>query len=283
MTAVDDVRRRLRLTLEQLAGLAAAAAGHDPGPAGPSLHAAGVLTPDGPVPLAADLALCLRRPTLRLLVEAFGPQGPTVAEVVVSGEDVWSTDPWAGEPGDAATVWQRTDLQTLLWDLARLVGLRRAVPFDLPPVTADVGSLDGVLGALAASDAEHFEAVRTGIVVRTPERLAHLPEADRQALQVLLANLQAGWRITCFWGDPDAAGGARGLAVLDAGPLGYWRRTAPAEPMTVADLAPATPVRLEPADTAQLWRGLADLLPSSEELRRAADAAAPEVVPEPAT
>ncbi|MCW2608486.1 MAG: hypothetical protein JWO60_3179 [Frankiales bacterium] len=279
MTAVvDDVRRRLRLTLPELAGLSAAAAGHDPGPAGVALRASGLLTDDGPVPLALDLCRCLARPTLRLFVEVAAPQGPTVSEVVVSGEDVWHTEPWPGADETEPVVWQRTELNVLLWELARMVGLRRGPASDAPPVTADVGSLGRVLDLVTALPPEEADALRTAVLASSTEDLEHLSAADRTGLRLVVAHLQASWRITCFWGDLEVGadgrdrGGVRGLAVLDCGALGYWRRTAPVEPMTVADLDPATPVRLEPAGAPALWRALADLLPSGDEMRAAAAA-----------
>lgn len=280
MPAADTARRRLRLTLPELAGLSAAAAGHDPGPAGVALRAGGLLTDDGPLPLAVDLCRALARPTLRLFVEVTGPEGPTVSEVVVSGEEVWHTEPWPGQDPTEPVVWQHTELNVLLWELARLVGLRRGPAFDAPPVTADVGSLDRVLDLLALLEPDQAETVRTAALARSPEDLAHLTPADRAGVQLVVAHLQGSWRITCFWGDLEegatepARGGVRGLAVLDCGELGYWQRTAPVEPMTVADLDPATPVRLQPVGAPDLWQALADLLPSGAELRAAAGARA---------
>ena len=282
MPAVDDARRRLVLASRHVRALVLLAGGTDeaeieqeePG-AVAELRASGLLRADGTaVSLVQHLLACSAVPTLRVVVEVLGPQGATVADVVVSGEDVWLADAWPGEDHRAERVHSRHDLPTLMWDLTRMVGLRRRTPPpDARPVTADLLTVERLLAALSTEPAPDWDDLKAFALSRAADDLSHLPEADRTRWVAVLASLQSSWRITAFWGDPDSEPDVvRGLAVLDCGEEGYWQRTIPPEPLRVEDLRPDTPVRYEPVTAGALWAALARTLPTTDELRAAAEA-----------
>ena len=279
---IDEARRRVRLTGEQLDVLGAIALGEELTAAQREpltvLRAAGVVGEGMRVhPLAAALARAYGLPVIRFVVEVTGPQGLTLAHGVVHGEDVWLSDPWpAARPGDPVT-YQRSELPTWLWDVARSVGLRRSrPPADAAPVSLPVGALDDVLEVLAAVPPEDWERARVAGIAATDAELLPVPglptvplePAARTRLIAVLASLESSWRVTVGWGEARTEGeaqAARSLAVLDCGPEGYWRRTSPAEPVTT--VRPEDEVRLEPVSAGEIWTALADLLPSSAELR----------------
>lgn len=284
MPAVDDARRRLLLAPRHVRALVLLASGTDepkvddeePAALG-ELRAAGLLRADGTAaPLVQDLLRCSAVPTLRLVVEVLGPQGATVADVVVSGEEVWLADAWPGEDLRAERVHSRHELPTLMWDLTRMVGLRRRTPPpDARPVTADLLTVDRLLAALSTDPAPDWDDLKAFALARAATDLAHLPEPERTRWVAVLASLQASWRITAFWGDPDTEPDVvRGLAVLDCGGEGYWQRTTPPEPLRAEDLQPDTPVRYEPVTAGAVWEAVARTLPTTAELRAAADARA---------
>lgn len=276
LPVLDAPRRRLRLAPVHLAVLRGLL--DQPGPVavdGPpedlaraeqELQQAGVLLGEHVHPLALDLLRTLLLPTLQLAVEVVGPDGASLADVVVSGLDVWSTDPWPGQGPDDAVVWTRSELPSLLWELSRLVGLRSApVPADAAPLHADLASVDGVLSVLLGADPDRPLPALTTVLAQSEQVLGHLPAADRVRWTALLASWQGSWRVSVAWGDRQ-----RSLSVLDAGPEGYWRREEPRDPLADDALDPAAPVLLHPVGPEQLWRDLGALLPSSAELRAAA-------------
>jgi len=284
MPAVDDARRRLLLASRHVRALVLLASGTDEPKVEPEepdalaeLRASGLLAADGTaVPLVQDLLACSAVPTLRLVVEVLGPQGATVSDIVVSGEQVWLVDTWPGQDPAAERVHSRHELPTLMWDLTRMVGLRRQL--SLPgaePVTADLLSVERLMAALSTDPAPDWDDLKSFALSRAATDLAHLPAAERTRWVAVLASLQASWRITAFWGDPDTEPGVvRGLAVLDCGDEGYWQRTTPPEPLRAEDLQPDTAVRYEPVTAGALWAAIAHTLPTTDELRSAAEARA---------
>lgn len=282
MPAVDDARRRLLLAPRHVRALVLLAGDTDeakieeeePHALG-ELRAAGLLRADGTaLPLVQDLLACSAVPTLRVVVEVLGPQGATVCDVVVSGEEVWLVDAWPGADPTGERVHSRHELPTLMWDLTRMVGLRRRTPRpDAEPVTADLVTVERLLAALSTDPAPDWDDLKAFALSRAATDLAHLPEAERTRWAAVLASLQASWRITAFWGDPDTEPDiVRGLAVLDCGEEGYWQRTTPAEPLRADDLHPDTPVRYEPVTAGALWETVTRTLPTTAELRAAAEA-----------
>lgn len=271
---LDEARRRLRLTDDQLRALRDRCAGRElleeQQDDVAALHEGGLLLGDRVHPLALDLVRALELPVLQLAVDVLGAQGATTAHVLVAGTDVWSSDPWPDD--DGLVVWTRTGVPTLMWDLTRLVGLRPLrVPADAAPVETDLLTVDGVIGLLALLSPGEQDRARETALLAGAERVGRLSEPDQLQWTALLISLESTWRVTAVWGAGDTAR-LRSLAVLDCGARGYWLRVLPEEPTRPADLDPATPLRLEPVDAGRLWELVSALLPSGAELRTAAGA-----------
>ncbi|RLV47849.1 hypothetical protein D9V37_17165 [Nocardioides mangrovicus] len=236
------------------------------------LSTAGLLTADGEIhPLVADLALAMSRPLIELFVESASDRGQVTAHVVVGGDEtIWYTDPW---PGRDETVYTRDALPQLIWVLARLVGFRRSTP---PPVSRPVAASFSTVGSLmaafaAASEHTEWEDVRTVAIATLDDILGSMETDQREMWLAVLATLQATWRVTCVWG-PDSRAHARGLAVWDCGPGGFWVRTTPAEPLHPEDIAADPDATFVPTSGGDLWQALSDLLPAKGELEAGAAA-----------
>lgn len=280
MPAVDDARRRLLLAPRHVRALVHLRSGTSPEQieaeepdALDELRGSTLLRGDGTLAsLVDDLLDCSAAPSLRCIIEVLGPQGATVADVLVSGEQVWWVEQWPGADPRAEVVHVRAELPTLMWDLTRLVGLRRCTPpADAAPVTADLLTVERLLSTLGSDPAPDWDDVKSFALSKSAQDLAHLAPDDRTRWIAVMASLQASWRITAFWGDPDSEPDVvRGLAVLDCGTEGYWRRASPVEPLRADDLHPDTPVRYEPLTAGAVWEAVAAVLPSSAEIRQAA-------------
>ncbi len=80
----------------------------------------------------------------------------------------------------------------------------------------------------------------------------------------LLVELRSHWRLTSAWHSGDEAQPAvavRGFGVWDCGPLGYWHRESPAEPVHEGEVGPDSPLVLRPVGSKSLWEMMAGLLP----------------------
>jgi hypothetical protein len=280
-SGVDEARGRIRLTPQQLAALALVARGESAdGPesvvALSELRAAGILDDERRVhPLAADLAWTSAVPTLRMLVETSCAQGPAVAHVVVSNESVWYSEPWPGAGPDAPVPYQRAELPTIVWDLGRLVGLHRMpVAEDAVVLEAPVGVVDSVLTAVS-SDAQEWDLARAVALTRGRELWPALTDETLERWMTLVASIRSWWRITIGWGPTGLSTGepvpGRWLSVLDCGPEGYWRWDIPDGLPATGDLASGSLTRLVPVSGADLWKDIANLLPSGAEIRTEID------------
>jgi hypothetical protein len=286
MPALDTLRRRISLTEEQLELLRLVSNGDLPDlpDATAPLLDAGLITSDGSVHrLVADLASAMTQPVLELWVETMSQAGPTVAHVVVRGdEDVWYTDPWPGAADDGEVVFVKDELPQLLWVLARLVGFRRSTPPGAArPVTAQLRTVASLLAAFSASAEPRgseatdptagasWDDVRTVAIARLDEIFGAMSPEQREMWIAVLATLEGTWRITCAWG-PETRH-SRGLAVWDCGSGGFWVRTTPAEPLLPEQITPGAEATFVPTSGGDLWKAFAQLLPSKAELAEAAE------------
>ena len=273
--ALDEARGRLALTAHQLNALALAVRSEPPGSpqdkrAVAELRAGGVLDDENRVhPLAAQLALAMTTPLIRMLVETSGPQGTSAAHVVVAGEEVWYSEPWPGTDLDDQVIYQRAELPTIVWDLGRLAGLHRSqVPEGASAFAAPIGLVDMVLEASSLGPQEWVSA-RTVALATTVAQFPDLDVETRHRWLSLVATMRTWWRVTVSWGD-EGAGTGRWLSVLDCGTEGYWRWDLPADVDAPGDGTDR--VTLTPVSGGELWRSLQQLLPTSAELRAAVDA-----------
>lgn len=290
MPSLDLLRRRISLTEAHLELLRLHSNGEtssypDAEAAGlEALTVAGLITPDGAVhPLVADLATAMSRPVLELWIETMSERGPTVSHIVVRGdEDVWYTDPWPGAGEDDEVVFVKDELPQLLWIIARLVGFRRSEPpSQARPVTAKLGTVASLLAAFSAEAAPPaddesagpaaatWDDVRTVAIARLDDIFGAMSPEQREMWIAVLATLQGTWRVTCAWG-PETRH-ARGLAVWDCGPGGFWVRTTPAEPLLPEQITPDAEATFVPISGGDLWKSFVELLPSKAELTEAAE------------
>lgn len=269
MPALDSVRRRISVSdshLEVLRLVSNGEVGEEHQAAVAELSAAGLVTPTGAIhSLVADLATAMNTPMLELFVESAGPQGDATAHVVVGGDEViWYTDPWPSAPEEL--VYCRDELPQLIWVLARLVGFHRSTPPTVSrPVSASFNAVGGLMVAFGAVGGDDWEDVRTVAVATVDEIFDSLAPEQREMWVAVLATLESTWRVTCVWG-PDPRHHARGLAVWDCGPGGYWVRTTPPEPLFPEDITPETEATFVPTSGGDLWKALTGVLPSKAEL-----------------
>ncbi|MFF8957384.1 histidine kinase [Streptomyces sp. NPDC014894] len=266
MPSFDLSRYRFRLGDDDLAVLALLATG-EPVPdqltgALPALREAGLIWPDGRLAEALlPLMNALLSPSAIVGVETNGRQGELAHGVLIGADDVFSHESW---PGATESEYVRVDRNMVVWELARMVNLQHpeAPLTGLATVDATLGALDAALAAMgyAATPADEPVAVRAALAntggVREPE-LSRLAE--------LIVQLRCSWRMTAAWPGHDGEQPgvtARGFAVWDCGPLGYWRRDLPAEPVMEDATGPTTPLRLTRVLPKEIWQMVEDFLPA---------------------
>ncbi|MDC7120346.1 hypothetical protein OMK64_02220 [Cellulomonas fimi] len=268
MARLDVVRRRVALSEDELETLRLLHNG-EPAPeeARAALVRAGVVDDDGAVhPLVVDLVRTVTEPMIQASVETAGPQGPTLAVLAVREETVWYTDPWPQGGDDAGAVYCQDELPQVLWILARLAGLRRReVPKIATPFTVPLRAVDAVVQTMSLTD-DTWEPAKVVATAQLERFFGEVAEADRSMLLATLSFLESTARVSLVWG-PDAATDARGLALWDCGPGGYWVREQPAEPLRPEDVTPDTLAMFRPVSGGEVWGLLAGLLPSSADLR----------------
>ncbi|CAL9498399.1 hypothetical protein SUDANB1_03378 [Streptomyces sp. enrichment culture] len=85
----------------------------------------------------------------------------------------------------------------------------------------------------------------------------------------LVVSLNATWRITAAWVGQHVGRRStmiRALAAWDCGPLGYWIREQPEEPIMPGQVGPDSALGLVKSNSAEVWEKISDLLPDKEEL-----------------
>lgn len=272
MARLDAVRRRISLSDDEFETLRLVHNG-DPvaDEARRALLDAGIVSADGDLaPLVLDLVRTVSGPMIECAIETAGPQGPASALLAVREETVWYTDPWPQDDATSVTYCQ-DELPQVLWILARLIGLRRReVPRVATPFTVPLRAIDAVVQTMALSD-DAWEPARV-VATAQLERFFgdEIADEDRTMLMATLSFLESTARVTMVWG-PQIDTDARGLALWDCGPGGYWVREQPAEPLRSEDITPDTPAVFRPVSGGEVWRLLGSLLPSSADLRAVLD------------
>ncbi|MEW9526948.1 hypothetical protein [Microbispora sp. NPDC049125] len=230
------------------------------------LRAAGLLSDDDAViGELAELAGALAEPIVLVQIEITGGQGLTNHGAIVGNDACYTYEMW---PGEAEWEYVRTDPATLVWALARIVGLRdrQAKPPAASVITTKIGAMDAGFAALADMDAASVEdaAERLSDLLSAE---AGLTEPELTVFTHLLLQLNGNWRMTVAWNNREGKGtDVRGITVLDCGPLGYWLRERPAEPIAPGTITPGSELRLVFADTRRVWELITDLIPDAGEL-----------------
>ena len=255
MPSLDPARLRVRLAPADLAVLHRLLTGAEPAadPTGrlTALREAGLVQGDEVHPLVAAVVTTVTGAQVLVDVEVSGPAGVSGQGVAVAGDVACVLQAWPDdEEGEYAVATPGLAVPAL----ALAAGLAPA-PADpgRAPLDVPVRLVDGALVALAQVGADGWDTARAAAADVARAELG----ADADRLAALLADLRRCVRFTSS--GPDRA--PRGVVLLDAGSLGYWTRTAPAEPLTAQAVAdPDLRVRLEPVTPSQVWSALVDLL-----------------------
>ncbi|MEU7936381.1 hypothetical protein [Microbispora bryophytorum] len=230
------------------------------------LQAAGLINGDDAViPELAGLADALAEPVVLVHIEITGGEGISNHGAVIGNDACYVYEGWPGEP---ESEYVRTDLSTLVWSLARAVGLRQsdAKPPAATIITTTVGVMDAGFVALAEADTddveESVERLRAALAAE-----GGLADPELTVFTHLLLQLNGNWRMTAAWNNREGRGtDIRGITVLDCGPLGYWLRERPAEPIVPGAVTPDSELRLVFTETPRVWGLITELLPSLDQL-----------------
>lgn len=274
MPSYDSSRARFRLADRHIAVFAHLLEGETP----PEelweslveLQRIGLVGEEGELaPLLRDLLGALADPMVMVQVEVTGAHGPVNHGVVVGQEAVISHDGW---PGEEESEYVSIEPNTLVWELARKVNLHRGEkPEDGAPevrIETTMAALDAAFVALeepGENDDATLEVARKALV----EADANLKDPELAQFADLVAALNATWRITTAWdGEHDGERSAmiRALAVWDCGPLGYWIREQPEEPIMPGQVGPDSALVVVRSNSAEVWERITDLLPDRAEL-----------------
>lgn len=274
MPSYDSSRARFRLADRHVAVFAHLLDGETPpeelGDSLVELQRIGLVGEEGElVPLLRDLLGALAAPMVIVQVEVTGEHGPVNHGVVVGQKAVISHDGW---PGEEESEYVSIEPSTLVWELARKVNLHRGEkPEDGAPevrIETTMAALDAAFVALeepGADDEATRELVRKALV----QADAGLVDSALGQFLDLVVSLNSTWRMTTAWdgrhdGKPSTM--VRALAVWDCGPLGYWIRKQPEEPIMPGQVGPASPLVLVRSNASEVWEKITDLLPDREEL-----------------
>ncbi|MVO84785.1 histidine kinase [Streptomyces sp. p1417] len=280
MPSMDVARSRFRLGDDHVVVLFSLATGETPpdemAPARSELRERGLLNQaDELSHLLFPLLQTLISPVVAVSLELAGRQGKLHHGMFIGEDHVVTHEAW---PGEAESEYACVEPSMLLWALADMVNLRRTAPAPSPDdvratvVETTVGTLDAGLSALetmplTASGHEEREHIRNALAAGGP-----LDGHTLSTFTDMIAELRSSWRMTAVWqrrpGEPDSVA-ARAFAVWDCGPLGYWHRESPKEPVEAGQVGPNTPLRLSRVPAARVWELITETLPSAEEARTA--------------
>jgi hypothetical protein len=269
MPSFDSARDRFRLGPAHLGVLGCLYGGECVTPdlvaARDELRVAGLVSEDDAVlPELADLTGALAEPIVLVVIEITGAHGLTSHGAVIGNDACYTYETW---PGETESEYVRTDLRTLVWSLARIVGLRdrEAKPPAAPVVTTKIGVMDAGFAALAGLGTDDVEQAADRLRALFSE--SGLTDPELTVFTHLLLQLNGNWRMTVAWNNPEGKGtDLRGIAVLDCGPLGYWLRELPAEPIRPGTVTPESELRLVFTDAQRVWELITELLPDADEL-----------------
>ncbi|MEW2807535.1 hypothetical protein AB0929_10520 [Streptomyces massasporeus] len=211
----------------------------------------------------------LADPVVMIQVEITGEHGVVDHGVIVGQEAVISHDGW---PREEESEYVSIEPNTLVWELARKVNLHRGEKPEkgAPEVRVEttMGALDAAFVALEEPGADENmtrDLVRKALV----EADTDLEDPALGQFLDLVVSLNATWRITTAWdGEHEGQRSTmiRALAAWDCGPLGYWIREQPEEPIMPGQVGPDSALVLVKSNSAEVWEKITDLLPDKEEL-----------------
>jgi hypothetical protein len=240
----------------------------------------GLVSGEGEIsPVLSDLVRVVTRPVIQVMVELTGAQGVQTHGVMIGEEAAFTFEEW---PGTGESEYAQFPVATIVFELARIVGLRERARAEARPavltVESTMGALDSAFAALGAAGAaggrqpgQEPERAALAKIARQVLGTADpgLEEMTRGVFADLITAMRASWRMTVAW--PSAEGedpGIASVAIWDCGELGYWQRELPAEPIMEGQIAPDSALRLVQVPTKKVWKMIGDLLPNRDEIRR---------------
>ncbi|MFD5334511.1 hypothetical protein [Streptomyces hawaiiensis] len=275
MPSYDSTRGRFRLAENHLAVLGHRIEGEEVpselAEAERELREAGLTDQAGNLDFAlSPLVSTLRAPTVVLHVEALGEHGTLHHGVTIGDGYVYSHESW---PGSAESEYVRLEPNMLVWALARMVNLQGDDQVDVatPEIDATMAVLDAGLATLDRLQGLTAEE-GTDRIAEALKGAGLTRKSQLSTLAKLIAGMRSSWRMTAAWQGHDEGAPARqvrGFAVWDCGPLGYWHRELPAEPILPGQVDENTPLRLVRVDAKEVWQLITDLLPAAEEFATA--------------
>lgn len=273
MPSFDSTRARFRLAEDHLAVLKHLVDGEEVpahlAEAERALISAGLTHQDGTFDFSlTPLVDTLRAPAVLIHVEALGAHGTLHHGVTIGDGHVYSHESW---PGSEESEYVRLEPAMLVWALARMVDLHGedtvevATPvIETTTAVLDAGlrTLDGLHGLTAEEGVDRIAKALEG---------AGLTGKSRITFAALIAGMRCSWRMTALWhghrhGEPGPQ--VRGFAVWDCGPLGYWHRELPVEPLEPGQVGDVGPFKLVRVDAKLVWQMITDLLPAAREFAR---------------
>ncbi|WP_412076941.1 histidine kinase [Streptomyces xanthophaeus] len=278
MPSYDLSRARFRLSDEHVFVLVQVATGEPvPGEflaAREELRACGLIDENGQLAhVLLPLLDTLIAPTVVISLEAAGRQGQLNHGLLIGQDHVIAHQGW---PGASESEYSSVEPKMLVWALANMVNLQQSGSGGGDAAHADtvietrLGTVDSGLAALEGlSDAGALDSERAYIHKALAED-GGLGETQATLLAALIAELRSSWRMTAAWrGRHEGQDGVegRGFAVWDCGPLGYWHRELPAEPVAAGLVGQDSAMRLVRVEPKRVWDLIAELLPEEAELR----------------
>ncbi|MFD9069418.1 hypothetical protein [Streptomyces lasiicapitis] len=230
------------------------------------LQQIGLVGPEGELsPLLREFLTTLASPLVMIQAEVTGQHGPLAHGLVVGQDAVFSHDAW---PGEEESEYVPIEPQTLVWEMARKVKLRRGErdgsgTAGVSEITTTMGALDAVFAALEGVSDETADLQAVGVAALSAA--SDLAEPELTALVDLTLSLDATWRMTTAWG-AEGAQSVRSIAVWDCGDQGHWLRVQPEEPIEEGQVGPESTLRLVRSNAGEVWDKLVDLLPDKADL-----------------
>ncbi|WP_175407802.1 histidine kinase [Streptomyces sp. TRM64462] len=212
----------------------------------------------------------LLSPVVVVSLEAASRQGELHHGVLIGEDHVLSHQAWPGTP---EAEYALVEPKMLVWALANMVNLQQnAARRDTASqvVETTMGTVESGLEALKAVPFIEARGEDRDHIRKALASDGALAEPALVLLTDLIAELRSSWRLTSAWQgrrDGDDGVESRGLAVWDCGPLGYWHRETPAEPVASDDIGPDTALRFVRVEPRQVWQMITDLLPDGSEMR----------------
>ncbi|MEU0282132.1 histidine kinase [Streptomyces sp. NPDC006195] len=297
MPSYDITRPRFRLSDEHVIVLTELATDR-PVPdeytaARDELRRCGLLGQDGELSvLLLPVLKTLVNPVVVVSLEATGRQGTLHHGLIIGEDHVVAHQSW---PGEREAEYTTVEPKTLVWAMASMVNLQQSAAVrdaGLAVVETTVATLEAGVGSVAdvpaaasgGAERDHIRAALESAAAALAPSGTMAPSGtvapsgtlDEPALTLLadmIGELRSSWRMTAAWRGRDGGQdgvAVRGFGVWDCGPLGYWHRELPAEPVAPGQVGPDSAVRLVRTDAKRVWEMITDLLPEEGEIRRVA-------------